>query len=111
VAAIGVVLLAMSALQYVQIVGFGYTKDWTADVLKSQQIEIEEMSPTQVLAEWRKNVEEGLGEPEEPPWAKFKRLAASNVMWIKYGSAAVICGILVSLITLVVPATSAKAAG
>jgi len=111
VAAIGVVLLAMSALQYSQIVGFGYTKDRTADVLRSQQADIESMTPTQVLSEWRKEVEEGLGQAEEPPWSKFKRLAASNVTRIKLGAAAVIGGILVSLITLVVPTTSVKAAG
>jgi hypothetical protein len=111
VAAIGIVLLAMSALQYSQIVGFGYTKDRTQDVLKSQQADIEGMSPVQVLAEWRKDVEEGLGEQEEPPWSKFKRLAASNIAWIKFGVAAVVGGILVSLITLLVPARPVTAAG
>jgi hypothetical protein len=111
IAAIGVVLLALSVLQYGQIVGFGMTKDRTEDVLRSQQADIEGMSPTQVLAEWRKDIEDGLGEPEEPPWSKFKRLAASNVSWIKVGAVAVIGGILISLITLLVPATSAKAAG
>jgi len=111
IAAIGVVLLTLSALQYGQIVGFGYTKDRTADVLRSQQADIESMSPTQVLSEWRKDVEEGLGEPEEPPWSKFKRLAASNVAWIKFGAAAVIGGILIALITLVVPAAPLKTSG
>jgi hypothetical protein len=109
VAAIGVVLRALSVLQYGQIVGFGMTKDRTEDVLRSQQADIEGMSPTQVLAEWRKDVEDGLGEPEEPPWSKFKRLAANKMSWIKFGSAAVIGGILISLITLLVPATSVKA--
>jgi hypothetical protein len=98
-------------LQYSQIVGFGYTKDRTQDVLKSQQADIEGMSPVQVLAEWRKDVEEGLGEQEEPPWSKFKRLAASNIAWIKFGVAAVVGGILVSLITLLVPARPVTAAG
>jgi hypothetical protein len=111
VAAIGVVLLALSVLQYGQIVGFGMTKDRTEDVLRSQQADIEGMSPTQVLSEWRKDVEEGLGEQEEPPWSKFKRLAASNMKWIKVGAAAVIGGILISLITLLVPANAVKVAG
>jgi hypothetical protein len=111
VAAIGVVLLAMSALQYGQIVGFGYTKDRTDLVLKTQELDIENMSPIQVLTEWRKEAEEGLGDQEEPPWSKFKRLAASNVTRIKVAAAAVIGGILVSLITLLVPATSTKVAG
>jgi hypothetical protein len=111
VAAIGVVLLAMSALQYGQLVGFGFTKDRTDLVLKTQEADIEKMSPLQMLTEWRREVEEGLGEQEEPPWAKFKRVAANNVVWIKIGAVAVIGGILVSLITLLVPVTAAKAAG
>jgi len=111
VAAIGVVLLAMSGLQYSQIVGFGYTKNRTQDVLRTQQADIESMSPTQVLTEWRKDVEEGLGEQAEPPWAKFKRLAASNILRIKIVAGAVIGGILVSLITLIVPAGRVKAIG
>jgi hypothetical protein len=110
VAAIGIVLLAMSGLQYGQIVGFGMTQDRTQDVLRTQQADIEQLSPTQALAEWHKVVGEGLGEQEEPPWSKFKRLAASHVIRIKVGAVAVIGGILVSLVTLGLAAMPAKTA-
>lgn len=109
VAALGLVLLAMSALQYGQIVGFGYTKDRTELVLKTQEADIEKMVPTQLLAEWRKEVDEGLGEQEEPPWAKFKRMAASNVMWIKIGIGAVFGGVLLALVTMLTPVAATKA--
>jgi len=109
IAAIGVVLLAMYGLQYSQIVGFGMTKDRTGDVLRSQEADIESLSPTQVLAEWHKDVEEGLGEQEEPPWAKFKRLAAHDLLRIKIGAAAVAGGLLLALITVGVAAVPSKA--
>jgi hypothetical protein len=110
VAAIGVVLLAMYGLQYSQIVGFGMTKDRTADVLRTQEADIESLSPTQILAEWHKDLEEGLGEQEEPPWAKFKRLAAHDLLRIKIGAAAVVGGLLLALITLGLSAVPSKAA-
>lgn len=100
VAAIGVVYLAMHGLQYTQIKGFNLTQDFTPAVVSSEMARIDALTPLKALEEWHENIEHGLGEQEEPPWSKYKRLADYNMGRIKFGFVALIAGVAVAIAAL-----------
>lgn len=110
VAAIGLVFLAMHGLQYTQIKGFNLTQDFTPAVVSSEMARIDALTPLKALEEWHENVEHGLGEQEEPPWSKYKRLADYNMGRIKFGGVALLAGVVVAIAALLA-APKARAAG
>src|SRR5438067_1009929 len=75
VAAVGLIVLALYGLQYGQIMGFRLTLDRADDVIRAEMARIENLSPRQALEEWNQEIEQGLGEKDEPPWSKYNRLA------------------------------------
>jgi hypothetical protein len=111
VAAIGLVFLALSGLQYLQIKGFRLTEDFTQNVVSNEMLRIDALSPLQALEEWHENIEHGLGEQEEPPWSKYKRLADFNVSRIKFAAVALVAGVVLSFATLLVAPKTRSAAG
>jgi hypothetical protein len=110
VAAIGIVFLALHGLQYSQIMGFKLTEDFTPNVVSNEMSRIDALSPLQALEEWHENIEHGLGEQEEPPWSKYKRLADFNLTRIKLSAGALVVGIGLSIVTLLAAPKSRSAA-
>ena len=81
-------------------IDFNLTQDYTTEAVSHEMSRIDALSPLQALEEWHENIEHGLGEQEEPPWSKYKRVADFNLSRIKLGAGALVAGIALSLITL-----------
>ncbi len=110
-AAVGVFFLARHGLTYMQIVGFKLTQDYTPAVVNSEMARIDALTPVQAFEEWHDNAEHGLGEQEEPPWSKYKRLADANISRIKLGAVALAAGLILSFATLALAPKTRVAAG
>jgi hypothetical protein len=103
-AVIGVSIVAFCFLQYARI-RFSYwgdlSKDRTADVTKAMAADIDRLTPVETLQLWTEEIhKEGLGEVETPPWIKFKEKLNEYVWWIRAGGAAILSGVIVSMLTL-----------
>lgn len=96
----GIALIAFHVLRYSQFVGS--TVDFSDDVVAAHTAEVDQMSPVQLLEEWTKVSSEGLGEKMTPPWEIAKQMIAANLFWIKAGGAAIILGILMTVLSLFV---------
>jgi hypothetical protein len=65
--ALGIGLIGLNGYRYGQL--RGYTVDRSAEVAKEYAGQLDKISPTEALDLWRKEIiEEGLGEPHQPPW-------------------------------------------
>jgi len=103
IASIGVVFLAFFGLRYVQLGASGYTRDFTDAVVKAEQERIDRLEPTEALAEWKENVNDGLGQLEEPPWVKANKIMAGYKSFIRASVAALIAGTFLSIVALLLP--------
>ncbi len=110
-AAVGVFFLAIHGLQYGQIMGFRLTQDYTPAVVSAEMARIDALTPLQAFEEWHENAEHGLGEQEEPPWSRYKRLADSNLSRIKLGAVALAAGLILSFATLAMAPKTRVTAG
>jgi len=111
IATVGAVLIAFFALRYARVAG--WTLDRSDVIIAAESGQIDKLSPTQMLSEWSKLVEEGLGEQGKPIWVAAKEQATTNLWWIKLGSCAVAAGVLLAAATVVLgriaPLTNAAA--
>jgi hypothetical protein len=107
IASIGVVVLAFFGLRYVQLGASGYTRDITDAVVKAERERIDRLAPTEALAEWKENVNDGLGQREEPPWVRANKIMAGYKSFIRASVAALVAGALLSVVALLLPRGSA----
>lgn len=103
IASIGIVFLAYFGLKYIQLGGHPITRDITDLVVKAEQERIDRLTPTDALAEWKENVNDGLGQREEPPWVRANRVMAGYKSYIRASVAALIAGAILSIAALVLP--------
>jgi hypothetical protein len=105
-AVIGLSIIAFCSLQFARI-RFSYwgdlSKDRTADVTKAMAADIDRLTPVEALQMWTDEVlKDGLGEPQAPPWIRFKEKLAEYLWWMKTGGIVVAAGLILSVITLFV---------
>jgi hypothetical protein len=107
IASIGAVFLAFFGLRYVQLGASGYTRDITDAVVKAERDRIDRLTPTEALSEWKENVNDGLGQREEPPWVRANKVMAGYKSFIRASVAALVAGAFLSIVALLLPRGSA----
>jgi hypothetical protein len=105
-AVVGLSIIGFCSLQYARI-RFSHwgdlSKDRTADVKKALAADIDRLTAVETLDLWTDEVlKEGLGEPELPPWIRFKAKLDEYVWWIRTGGITIGAGLILSVITLFV---------
>jgi hypothetical protein len=103
IASVGVVLLAIYGLKYIQLGASGYTRDITDAVVKLEKDRIAKLQPTDALKEWNDDLKDGLGEPEEPPWIRANKVMAGYSSWLRGATAALIAGCGLAIVALLIP--------
>jgi hypothetical protein len=105
-ATIGVALIVFYLYRYAQIGGLAV--DRSDDVIKAMSAQLDTLNPTQALEMWSHEIlEEGLGEPQAPFWIAAKTQIAEYFLWIKFGGAAFLTGVAMSLGALFIGRRSA----
>jgi hypothetical protein len=98
--AVGILLVIIQLWQYSQVVG--YTVDETEEIEQFWAGQIDTLTPDQLMDQWPRIVEEGLGQPNPPQWVVAKRIAAQRLAGVKIGGAIVAVGLLLALATMCV---------
>ena len=102
IAAVGLVLVAYYGLLYAQI-DKRYTRDYTDAFVQAERARIEKLSLNETFDEWSKNVTEGLGEREPPPWLAVQKVVARYLSFVKGGAITILAGCLLAAVALLIP--------
>jgi len=77
-------------------------------VKKALAADIDRLTAVEMLELWTDEVlKEGLGEPELPPWIRFKAKLDEYVWWIRTGGITILSGLALSIVTLFIGRRSA----
>ena len=100
-AVLSIALVALSSYRYAQLSGFAV--DRSADVIKEYSSQLDNISPAEALDLWRTEVlEEGLGEPHQPPWVMAKTGLEVYTRRIRIGLGSLAVGVIAVILSLYV---------
>jgi hypothetical protein len=96
---LGIALVAFNGYRYVQFSDFAV--DRSAEVIEEYAGQLDKISPVEALELWKTEVlEEGLGEPHQPPWVTAKAHLKAHSRQIAVGVGAVVVGLIAVLSSL-----------
>jgi uncharacterized iron-regulated membrane protein len=94
VAMIALVVIAISAIQYMQVAG--YTTDYTPQVNEYDAALIDQLSPPDSLDVFHELVKDGLGTPQPPIWVQAQELVQGLKQRMIWSAVALAIGVMMA---------------